>query len=312
MRSHRLVLVATAVAATLACDEVAPAGPTWGSDDPDAGDDPSVDSGDPPEEDPEGPGAARNNPPRASAGQDQRGVLQDSAVTISAAGSSDIDGDPLTFSWELSKPAGSTASILNPTEAEIQFFADRPGDYEATVTVSDGRATARDSVRVQVISDNTPPRANAGFDATVTLGTNVQLIGTGSSDADGDPLEYYWTLSSPPGSVAVLSGIAIPSTAATPTFVADVAGVFQASLEVSDGQVRSAPDVVAIVVTNPGGGGSGGGTTTGGSSGSDCGGCAAQAEQVAVSAWTAGDLASGFGLLVFPVFVTLWQRRRED
>lgn len=310
MSIHRIVLVATAVAATLACDEVAPAGPTWGSDDPDAGEDPSTDSGTPPDDDPVGPG--RNNAPRASAGSDQRGVVQDSIVSLSASGSSDIDGDPLTFRWELVKPPGSTAQILNATSADIQFLADRPGDYTATVEVSDGRLTATDAVRVQVIADNQPPRANAGLDTTVTIGTNVQLVGTGSSDPDGDPLEYFWTLSVPPGSVASLSGSFIPATAATPNFIADVAGVFQASLEVSDGQVRSAPDVVAIVVTNPGGGGSGGGTTTGGSSGSDCLSCAAQAEQVAVTAWTAGDLASGFGLLVFPVFVALWQRRRED
>lgn len=311
MRSARLVLVATAVAATLACDEVAPAGPSWGSDDPDGDNGNDDDSGETTgDDDPVGPG--RNNPPRAQAGRDQLGVEPDTIVNLDASGSSDIDGDPLTYTWALtSKPPGSVANLSNPTFAATQFLVDKPGDYVATVTVSDGRETAEDDVRIQVLVDNNPPRANAGLDQNVSVGTTVQLVGNGSTDPDGDALEYYWTLSTPLGSGATLSGASIPSTAATPTFVADVAGIFTASLEVDDGEIRSAPDMVTITSRGDTGGGTSGGTT-GGSSSSDCLDCAAQAEQVAVTAWTTGDLASGFGLLVFPVFVTLWQRRRDD
>jgi hypothetical protein len=40
---------------------------------------------------------------------------------------------------------------------------------------------------------NNPPIANAGPDQTVNESSTVQLDGTGSSDPDGDPINYSWT-----------------------------------------------------------------------------------------------------------------------
>lgn len=312
MRAHRLVPVALVVATGLACDPLQPSQPDWVTDNPDGNDDTDdlgVDSGD--DDDPIGPGRT-NNPPRANAGRDLFNILPGELVTLDASSSSDSDGDPLTYTWTLlSKPAGSSASVSNPTFAQAQIYVDRAGEYEAQLVVSDGRASANDTVKINVATDNGVPRANAGVDQTVNVGTTVQLSGAASSDPDGDPLEYIWTLSTPPGSGTTLSGVSIPAAAVSPTFVADQAGIFTATLEVSDGEFTSSPDLVMITARDPSSGG--GGTTGGGSSSSsDCLDCGAYAEGVAMSAWTAGDLASGFGLLVMPVFVALWQRRRED
>src|SRR4029434_10449689 len=55
-----------------------------------------------------------NSPPIANAGPDQT-VAVNSLVTLNGAGSSDVDGNPLTFSWSfISRPAGSTAPLSNP------------------------------------------------------------------------------------------------------------------------------------------------------------------------------------------------------
>ncbi len=79
---------------------------------------------------------------------------------------------------------------------------------------------------------NAVPNARAGGPQSVLVGTSVQLDGTASTDPEGGALTYNWTLvSRPPGSIAGLSA----STSPRPTFVADMAGSYSASLVVSDG-----------------------------------------------------------------------------
>jgi chitinase len=86
---------------------------------------------------------------------------------------------------------------------------------------------------------NSAPIANAGSDRTAPYHTTVMLNGSASADPDGDPISFAWTLVPPPGSGAVLSS----STSATPTFYADIAGVYTANLTVSDGSLTSSATV---------------------------------------------------------------------
>jgi hypothetical protein len=90
---------------------------------------------------------------------------------------------------------------------------------------------------------NTAPVANAGPDQEVAVGAVVTLSGAGSSDANGNTLTYAWTLTSKPAtSTATLTG----ATTVSPTFTADLAGAYVASLVVNDGTVNSAADTVTI------------------------------------------------------------------
>ena len=94
---------------------------------------------------------------------------------------------------------------------------------------------------------NRSPLADAGADQTVNVGATVTLDGSGSSDPDLDQLTFQWTLTGrPANSAAVLQSDAT----ATPTFVADVAGTYQASLVVRDGRTNSVPDLVVITTAN--------------------------------------------------------------
>jgi len=94
---------------------------------------------------------------------------------------------------------------------------------------------------------NNPPVANAGPDQAVDAGNVVQLNGSGSSDADGDPLTYSWSLiERPPGSSAVLDN----PTAVGPKFTADQGGTYVGQLVVNDGKVDSSPDTVAVSATS--------------------------------------------------------------
>ena len=189
-----------------------------------------------------------NIAPVANAGSDQTVSLND-VVTLDGSGSSDADGDPLTFSWAiLSAPAGSTAALSDPASVMPMFLADRAGDYLIQLVVNDGAAMSPpDEVVVITAPGNTAPVADAGPDQSVQLGNTVTLNGSASFDSDGDLLTFFWTLSSTPaGSAAVLSD----PTAVMPTFNADLPGVYVAELVVDDGEAGSFPDTVTISTSN--------------------------------------------------------------
>ena len=79
-----------------------------------------------------------NAPPVADAGVSQT-VFIAQTVQLDGSGSSDPDGDPLTFSWEIiSKPAGSAAALSDPTVVNPTFVADEAGEYEVELVVNDG------------------------------------------------------------------------------------------------------------------------------------------------------------------------------
>ncbi len=189
-----------------------------------------------------------NTPPTAKSGPDQN-VAVGSVVDLDGSGSSDPDGDPLTYSWSfVSIPPGSQAGIQDPTSAKTLFVADVAGEYHVQLVVSDGIANSAASRMIVTASvQNSPPVANAGPDQSVTTGAVVNIDGTASTHADGDPLTYQWTLvSKPDGSSA---GIQDP-TAAQTLFLADVDGQYVLQLVVSDGQASSAPDMMVVTATS--------------------------------------------------------------
>ncbi len=190
-----------------------------------------------------------NTLPVANAGVIQN-VKVTTLVTLDGSGSRDTDNDPLTYLWEITaKPTGSAAALTSTTSAKPQFTADLAGTYTITLVVNDGKAkSALSSVTVVASVTNSAPVANAGANQTVTRTGNpavitVTLNGTGSTDANGDTLTYLWALTTKPtNSTAALSS----TTAASPTFVADLAGIYVASLIVNDGKVSSSVATVAI------------------------------------------------------------------
>jgi hypothetical protein len=107
-----------------------------------------------------------------------------------------------------------------------------------TLTVYDGKLySTPDAITITVSDANNAPVAAAGADQYVLVSAVVTLDGTGSTDSDKlDTVTYKWTLNKPSGSSATLSS----ETASKPTFTADVAGVFVASLVVNDGKASSA------------------------------------------------------------------------
>ena len=190
------------------------------------------------------------NEPVADAGKDQN-VNTGDLVTLDGSGSTDEDGDELTFVWGfVSKPSDSEAVITNPTAVKPKFVADADGRYVVQLTVNDGSSSDSDpdTVLITAVALNVPPIADAGDNQNVVVGTFVSLDGSNSSDKDGDTLTYMWTMSKKPaGSNAVLSD----NTSKKPTFKVDVEGLYLPKLVVSDGEDNSTASSVSINVTKP-------------------------------------------------------------
>jgi len=178
-------------------------------------------------------------------------VVAGKPVTLDGSTSSDADKDSLTYQWTLAtKPVGSSATLAAATSAKPSFTADVAGTYVATLIVNDGQASSTSSsVTITASVTNAAPVADAGTAQNVVAGSTVTLDGSASSDANNDTLTYTWTLAArPAGSTATL---ATPNTV-RPSFNADLAGNYAATLVVNDGQLSSAASTVAITasVTN--------------------------------------------------------------
>ena len=194
--------------------------------------------------------ALGNVPPVASAGDDVSTVVG-TTVNLSGALSSDANvGDTLTYAWTLvSRPAGSVAAPVNPSNATATLTPDVAGLYVVELVVSDGMlSSAPDSVVVTAGDPNVnlAPVANAGpRQRSVAIGQTVTLDGSKSYDPNGTAVTYTWKFKSKPKkSTATLQG----ATTVAPTFVPDVRGNYVVQLVVSDGQLTSVASTVMIQV----------------------------------------------------------------
>ncbi|MEW5945552.1 MAG: PKD domain-containing protein [bacterium] len=83
--------------------------------------------------------------PTANAGTDQTVSIGDD-VTLSGAGSSDPDGDTLTYSWE--QTAGPTVQLSTTSGVSTTFSPGVTGTYIFKLTVNDGHFSRADTVSV--------------------------------------------------------------------------------------------------------------------------------------------------------------------
>lgn len=155
-------------------------------------------------------------------------------VSFDASGSSDPDDDPLTYSWAFGD--GTTGVGVSPTHTYVNG-----GVYTATLTVSDGQASTTATKTITVIAPNVGPTAS--FTATPTSGDAALLVNfnaSGSSDPENDPLTYSWTF-----------GDGGTGTGVSPSHTYVTAGVYTATLTVSDGEFSDqATQVITVNVPN--------------------------------------------------------------
>lgn len=187
-----------------------------------------------------------NSPPVAKAGPDHT-VYVTETVTLDGSASSDVDGDTLSYEWSIrSQPPESRTELSDPAAVKPTLYIDEPGSYIIELIVSDGALESGPSM-VTLTTENSRPAANAGRDQTAHVTDVVTLDGSASSDPDGDPLSYRWSLATvPAGSGAAL----LNPTRVNPDFTVDLPGTYVAQLAVSDGKLESLPDTVTVTTEN--------------------------------------------------------------
>ncbi|GAB7095057.1 hypothetical protein JCM30237_22100 [Halolamina litorea] len=191
-----------------------------------------------------------NSPPTADAGTDQT-VNESTSVSLDASGSSDPDGDSLSYSW--TQTGGPDVTLSDASTATPSFTApavDADDTLTFEVTVSDGEASDSDTVTVAVQNvpdepENVAPTADAGADQTVDESTTVVLSGDASSDADGTIESYAWTQTGGPD--VTLSD----ASSATPEFTApdvDAETALTFELAVTDDDGATSTDTTTVTV----------------------------------------------------------------
>ncbi|MFD2168304.1 YHYH protein [Thalassotalea euphylliae] len=197
------------------------------------------------------PTTSENSVPIANAGSDQAISLGQS-ITLDGSQSTDADGDALSYSWQIaSKPDSSALVLTNNTSANIDITPDIAGTYSFSLIVNDGQIdSVADSVLINVSeasAGNNAPISIAGNDQTVNVDESVALVGSNSSDADGDSLAFTWSISSLPlGSRAELSDASSADTSFTP----DTSGEYVLTLQVDDGELTDSSQTTITVQAN--------------------------------------------------------------
>ena len=165
-----------------------------------------------------------NSRPTANAGANQTARVGD-LIALDGSGSTDVDRQTLTYHWTLAAPAGSTAALDNDRSVAPHLQIDRRGTYTATLIVNDGFLDSAPA-SVAIDTENSAPRACIAADRPVFVGDTVHLDGSCSTDPDGDPLTYAWSLTPPTGSTASIH----PTTTVAADFDLDLPGTYVVQL----------------------------------------------------------------------------------
>ena len=157
-------------------------------------------------------------------------------LTVNFDGSTSTDADGTIVSWDWDFGDGATATGATPGHT---FTAE--GVYTVALTVTDDHG-ATDSTALSIsVADNVAPLAD--LQATPTSGhapLEVFFSGTASSDSDGTLVAYDWDF-----------GDGASATGATPSHTYTTAGVYEASLVVTDDNGATGTDLVTINVGVP-------------------------------------------------------------
>jgi hypothetical protein len=173
------------------------------------------------------------------------GIGKGEIVPLDGSNSSSSDTRELNYYWTLvSKPEGSNAQLSNSHSEKPFFEADQFGVYKISLKVDNGYKEST-TVTISINVTNQQPTANAGSDQTKSQGSIIHLIGSGSTDSDGDNLAFNWQwVQKPAGSLAQLTS----AMEANPKFTADLTGKYILSLTVSDKYSSASSDLVEVNV----------------------------------------------------------------
>ncbi|MBL0692030.1 myxosortase-dependent M36 family metallopeptidase [Comamonas sp. JC664] len=185
-----------------------------------------------------------NRAPTVNAGIDAT-AAERSEVTLTGS-ASDEDGDALTYLW--TQVSGTPVALKDYTSPTATFVAPEVTLDEQLVfrlTVSDGAASANDTVTVTITNVN---RAPVVTDTSVAFAAGVVTVSASALDPDGDALSYSWAQTA--GGAVSING----ADTASITFATPAPGSYEFTVTASDGEA-SASKAVAVTIISGGGGG---------------------------------------------------------
>jgi 5-hydroxyisourate hydrolase-like protein (transthyretin family) len=145
------------------------------------------------------PGAPTANATADNTTADNTTVYPGTTVTLNGSGSTDPNGLPLTYSWNLTTaPQGSTAQLNNTTVVNPHFAPDKVGQYNVTLVVNNGYLdSAPASVTITAISQPTTLKASAPTTANATQNFTVNgtLNATGGTSIAGATIQLQKNVS---------------------------------------------------------------------------------------------------------------------
>lgn len=170
-----------------------------------------------------------NRVPVANAGGPYSGY-RNQAIAFNGSGSSDADGDALTYAWTFGD--GTTGSGATPAHVYTAS-----GNYTVSLVVNDGFVDSP-SVTTTVAIQNRAPTANAGGPYTGYRNTPISFVGSGN-DPDGDALSFGWSF-----------GDGTTGTGPTPTHSYTALGNYSVVLVTNDGESGSDPATTGVTIVN--------------------------------------------------------------
>lgn len=174
-------------------------------------------------------------------------------VTLRGTGSSDADGDALTYLWSLDgKPVNSATTLSATNTPTVSLTTDKAGSYVVSLRVTDPSG-AYSVQTITVASGNAAPVAVIDKSrVSLIVGTAVTLNPGMSFDDDGDALTVSWALDAKPADSGsrILPRVTPAAQGGSLVFTPDVPGSFVVSLTVSDGKSSSVAYVTIVALSN--------------------------------------------------------------
>jgi PKD repeat protein len=174
--------------------------------------------------------------PIANAGPDQ--IVEENTVAIFDGSGSSDNVDIMNYSWTFID--GSDVSLFGERPT---YEINNPGYLLVTLNVTDAAGKWDTDIMTVYVLDITSPKANAGEDLRVPVGSIVMLDGSNSSD-NLIIKDYNWIFDNK-GEIRILEGEVV-------SFIFDEGGVYEITLSVIDLFNNADEDDVVITVVDTG------------------------------------------------------------
>jgi len=180
--------------------------------------------------------------PVADAGGPYAGT-QGVPIAIDGSGSSDADGNIVTYEWDCEGDGIFEFTSFNSNDVTCTYASVGTFTLQLRVTDDDGLT---DIDTVQVTLQNILPVADAGGPYTGSEAVAIAMDGTGSGDVDGTIVQYSWDCDTD-GLPDAISPTAYGSTCTYPA-----AGIYTVTLTVTDNDGATDSDTASVnVVSSP-------------------------------------------------------------